>query len=92
MGIKTRGLSPDVFSFSSAMSACDRAGEWQVNHTTLCAMSQHWSGKAMHHSSLDLCCPSYVMFYSGVGGLFPATSLRTFSQPGFAFDAGDLET
>ncbi|CAM9972289.1 unnamed protein product, partial [Ectocarpus sp. 8 AP-2014] len=29
MGIKTRGLSPDVFSFSSAMSACDRAGEWQ---------------------------------------------------------------
>lgn len=30
MGIKTRGLTPDVVSFSSAMSACDRAGEWQV--------------------------------------------------------------
>lgn len=31
MGIKARGLTPDVVSYSSAMSACDRAGEWQVN-------------------------------------------------------------
>ena len=31
MSIKTRGLTPDVVSFSSAMSACDRAGEWQVS-------------------------------------------------------------
>lgn len=31
MGIKRRGLAPDVVSYSSAMSACDRAGEWQVN-------------------------------------------------------------
>ena len=30
MGIKKRGLAADVISFSSAMSACDRAGEWQV--------------------------------------------------------------
>lgn len=32
------------------------------------------------------------MFYSGVGGLIPATSLRTFSQLGFSFDARDLDT
>lgn len=28
--IETRGLAPDVVSFTSVMSACDRAGEWQV--------------------------------------------------------------
>lgn len=35
-GISSRGLSPDVVSFSSAMSACDRAGEWQVINTLRC--------------------------------------------------------
>ncbi|CAM9800577.1 unnamed protein product, partial [Ectocarpus sp. 12 AP-2014] len=41
IGIKTRGLSPDVFSFSSAMSACDRAGEWQRALEVMDLMLQH---------------------------------------------------
>lgn len=28
--MESRGLTPDVVSYASAMRACDRAGEWQV--------------------------------------------------------------
>lgn len=37
--IETRNLVPDVISFTSTMSACGRAGEWQV---TIIHADQHY--------------------------------------------------
>lgn len=31
--MESRGLTPDVVSYASAMHACDRAGEWQVSRS-----------------------------------------------------------
>lgn len=50
-----RGLTPDVISFTSAMSACVKAGEWQVTPQRLLQTSRD-ALEPLHRYSGPILC------------------------------------